>query len=131
MYSITTWRISSGEELKRRNGLGGSALDLRLIQEAISPPGGAYHVSLTKPLGAISYAHLPNAVLVIISVRISTSLGAVRNAIDCTLIAGSTHRVADCADDPSNSALRAARCLLADWLGSGNSRREGSRKNTC
>jgi hypothetical protein len=30
-YIITTRRITSGDELKRRNGLGGSALDLRLI----------------------------------------------------------------------------------------------------
>jgi len=30
-YIITTRRITSGEELKRRNGLGGLALDLRLI----------------------------------------------------------------------------------------------------
>gem|GEM_PF-3447350 len=31
-YIITTRRITSGEELKRRNGLGGLALDLRLIR---------------------------------------------------------------------------------------------------
>jgi len=29
---ITTRRITSGDELKRRNGLGGLALDLRLIR---------------------------------------------------------------------------------------------------
>jgi hypothetical protein len=31
-YIITTRRITSGDELKRRNGLGGSALDLWVIR---------------------------------------------------------------------------------------------------
>jgi len=35
-YIITTRRITSGDELKRRNALGGLALDLRLIR-------GRYH----------------------------------------------------------------------------------------
>jgi hypothetical protein len=30
-YIMTTSRITSGDELKRRNGLGGNALDLRLM----------------------------------------------------------------------------------------------------
>ena len=40
MYISTTSRITSGEELKRRNGLGGLALDLRLnsVSHPRSPP---------------------------------------------------------------------------------------------
>lgn len=34
---MTTSRMTSGDELKRRNGLGGSALDLRLILADITP----------------------------------------------------------------------------------------------
>ena len=33
MYIITTSRITSGDELKQRNGDSGLALDLRLIQD--------------------------------------------------------------------------------------------------
>ena len=33
-YIITTRRIISGDELKQRNGLGGTALDLRLIRDS-------------------------------------------------------------------------------------------------
>ena len=32
MYSITTSRMTSGDEFKQPNGLGGLALDLRVIQ---------------------------------------------------------------------------------------------------
>jgi hypothetical protein len=37
-YIRTTSRITSGEELKRRNGLGGNALDFRLIPDRYQPP---------------------------------------------------------------------------------------------
>jgi hypothetical protein len=37
-YIMTASRITSGAELKRRNGLGGSALDLRLIHDRYHPP---------------------------------------------------------------------------------------------
>jgi hypothetical protein len=38
MYSITAARITSGDELKQRNGLAGLALDLQLIPPAYSTP---------------------------------------------------------------------------------------------
>jgi len=34
----TMSRITQGDELKRRNGLGGSALDFRLIRHQYQPP---------------------------------------------------------------------------------------------
>jgi hypothetical protein len=37
-YISTTSRITSGDELKRRNGLGGNALDFRLIRGRYHPP---------------------------------------------------------------------------------------------
>jgi hypothetical protein len=37
-YMSTTSRITSGDELKRRNGLGGNALDFRLIRHRYQPP---------------------------------------------------------------------------------------------
>lgn len=37
-YISTTNRITSGDELKRRNGLGGNALDFRLIRYQYQPP---------------------------------------------------------------------------------------------
>jgi hypothetical protein len=36
-YMSTTSRITSGDELKRRNGLGGNALDFRLIRRRYQP----------------------------------------------------------------------------------------------
>ena len=40
-YIVTTSRITSGDEVKQRNGLGALALDLRLIYASYSPPGAA------------------------------------------------------------------------------------------
>jgi hypothetical protein len=40
-YIITTRRITSGDELKQRKGLGGAALDLRLIR-------AGYHCSARR-----------------------------------------------------------------------------------
>ena len=38
MYIMTTRRITSGDELKRRNGEGGSARDLRFMSVRYQPP---------------------------------------------------------------------------------------------
>jgi hypothetical protein len=61
-YMSTASRITSGDELNRRNGLGGSALDFRLIRHRYQLLLVACHVGLTEP-AATSDPRLPRSTI--------------------------------------------------------------------
>lgn len=64
-YIRTTRRITSGEELKYRNGLGGFALDSRLIRYPLTGELRRCHVALTAPFWA--FVMIGSVVIVVIA----------------------------------------------------------------